>query len=84
MSHDDKLVYMANQIGRFFAAQGAARAVPAIADHLRKFWTPRMRAEIVAHLRAGGAGLDDLPRQAVAHLAAEDAASAPSTAAAAP
>jgi len=71
MSHDGKLVMMANQIGKFFAASGEARAVPAIAEHLRKFWTPRMRAEIVAHLAAGGAGLDDLPRQAVAVLAAE-------------
>ena len=83
MSHDDKLVYMANQIGRFFAAQGEGPAVAAIADHLRKFWTPRMRAEIAAHLRAGGAGLDDLPRQAVAQLAAQETAS-PSSAAAAP
>lgn len=76
MSHDDKLVSMANQIGRFFAAQGEARAVPEIAGHLRKFWTPRMRAGIVAHLQAGGAGLDDLPRKAVAVLAGEAAKAA--------
>ena len=44
MSHDDKLVRMANEIGKFFAAQGEARAVEGIATHLRKFWTPRMRA----------------------------------------
>lgn len=71
MSHDDKLVTMANQIGKFFAAQGEARAVPQIAEHLKKFWTPRMRAEIAAHLAAGGAGLDPLPRRAVESLAAE-------------
>ena len=76
MSHDDKLVSMANQIGRFFAAQGEARAVPEIAGHLRKFWTPRMRAGIVAHLQAGGAGLEDLPRKAVAVLAGEAAKAA--------
>jgi formate dehydrogenase subunit delta len=66
----DKLVYMANQIGKFFAAQGAG-AVPGIADHIAKFWDPRMRAAILAHLDAGGAGLDDLPRQAIANLRAE-------------
>ena len=66
----DKLVYMANQIGKFFAAQGA-EAVPGIADHIAKFWDPRMRALILAHLDAGGAGLDDLPRQAIASLQAE-------------
>jgi formate dehydrogenase subunit delta len=64
----DKLVYMANQIGKFFAHQGDARAVVSIADHLAKFWEPRMRAAIQAHLAAGGAGLDPLVREAVASL----------------
>ncbi len=76
MSHDAKLVRMANDIGKFFAAQGEARAVEGIATHLKKFWTPRMRAEIIAHAEAGGAGLDELPRRAVARLAAESSAPA--------
>jgi formate dehydrogenase subunit delta len=63
-----KLVYMANQIGKFFVSEDRATAVAAIADHLRKFWDPRMRAEIIAHLDAGGEGLDDAVRQAVAEL----------------
>lgn len=49
----DKLVTMANQIGRFFTPQRGADPVAAIADHLEKFWDPRMRAAIVAHLAAG-------------------------------
>jgi formate dehydrogenase subunit delta len=56
---------MANQIGKFFAIQGDDAAVAGIADHLRKFWDPRMRAEIVQHLDAGGAGLDPSVRAAV-------------------
>jgi formate dehydrogenase subunit delta len=64
----DKLVYMANQIGKFFAHQGDAKAVASIADHLAKFWDPRMRAAIQAHLAAGGAGLDPLVRRAVEAL----------------
>jgi formate dehydrogenase subunit delta len=68
----DRLVYMANQIGKFFAAQehaDEARAVDGIATHLRKFWDPRMRREIVAKLAAGEAeGLDPLPRRAVETL----------------
>ena len=40
-----KLVYMANQIGKFFVSQGDEQAVPGIADHLKKFWDPRMRAQ---------------------------------------
>jgi formate dehydrogenase subunit delta len=64
----EKLVYMANQIGKFFASQGAAKAPAAIAEHLQKFWDPRMRTAIVAHLNAGGAGLDPFVREAVERL----------------
>jgi formate dehydrogenase subunit delta len=54
----DKLVYMANQIGKFFVSQGRDKAAAGIAEHIAKFWDPRMRATILAHLKAGGAGLD--------------------------
>ena len=64
----DKLVMMANQIGKFFASQGERVAVPGIAEHIRKFWEPRMRRAIFAHLDAGGAGLDPLVRQALESL----------------
>ncbi len=62
-----KLVHMANQIGKFFAHQGPA-APAEIAGHLRKFWAPSMRDEIVAHLAEGGQGLDPQVRQAVEML----------------
>ena len=52
----DRLIYMANQIGKFFESQGPNQAVPD-RRHIRKFWDPRMKA-IFAHLDAGGAGLD--------------------------
>ena len=72
MSSPDKLVYMANQIGKFLAAQNKGDetiAVEGIATHLRKFWDPRMRNEIVAKVAAGeAAGLDPLPRRAVERL----------------
>jgi formate dehydrogenase subunit delta len=76
MSHDtqDKLVYMANQIATFFASQGQDKAVAGTADHIRKFWDPRMRAQIFVHLKTGGAGLDPVARQAVEKLAAAAAA----------
>jgi formate dehydrogenase subunit delta len=64
----DRLVYMANQIGKFFAHQGEEKAVAAIADHLAKFWDPRMRAAILEHLAAGGAGLDPTVLRAVQRL----------------
>jgi formate dehydrogenase subunit delta len=62
----DKLAYMANQIGKFFAHQPHEKAVAAIADHLRKYWDPRMRSEIVAHLQA--VQLDPAAREAVEQL----------------
>jgi len=65
-----KLIYMANQIGGFFAAQGEEKAVPAIADHIKKFWAPRMRLAICAHLETGGAGLAPNVRAAIALLSA--------------
>jgi formate dehydrogenase subunit delta len=63
-----RLVYMANQIGKFFVSQGDEQAVPGILDHLKKFWDPRMRAQILQHLDAGGAGLDPPVRRAVEQL----------------
>lgn len=60
-----KLTMMANQIGAFFKAQGEAEAPAAIADHLKTFWDPGMRADIIAHLENGGAGLDPLVKKAV-------------------
>lgn len=71
MSHeksDDKLVYMANQISKFFASQGETVAVSGTAEHLKKFWDPRMRAAIVRHLSEGGSGLNPVARQAVEAL----------------
>jgi formate dehydrogenase subunit delta len=61
----DKLVYMANQIGKFFASQGQEQAAAGTADHIKKFWDPRMRAAIFAHVDAGGQGLDPSARRAV-------------------
>ncbi len=53
----DKLVYMANQIGTAFNYQSEDEAVASIANHIKSFWDPRMRADIFAHEAAGGDGL---------------------------
>jgi formate dehydrogenase subunit delta len=66
----ERLVSMANDIGAFFNAEpDKAEAAKNIATHLRRFWDPRMRRQIVAHYREGGAGLDDVVRSAVRLLA---------------
>jgi formate dehydrogenase subunit delta len=64
-SSPDRLVYMANQIGKFFHAQGHDKTVTGVAEHIKKFWDPRMRNQIFAHLRTGGAGLDPDVREAL-------------------
>lgn len=59
----DKLVRMANHIGDFFAAMpDPAEARAGIAQHLQRFWEPRMRQELMAHVEgsAQGAGLAPL------------------------
>jgi formate dehydrogenase subunit delta len=62
----EKLAYMANQIGKFFAHQPHDKAVAAINDHLQKFWDPRMRSTIITHL--GEVKLDPPVREAVEQL----------------
>jgi formate dehydrogenase subunit delta len=54
-----QLVRMANQIGSFFQAQTPTDSVAArraIAAHLKSFWAPSMRRQLVGELDAGGAG----------------------------
>jgi formate dehydrogenase subunit delta len=63
-----KLVYMANQIGKFFTAQDQEAAPAKIAEHLGKFWEPRMRQAILDYVDAGGKGLDPAARAAVEKL----------------
>ncbi len=76
MSTDDKLIHMANQIADFFAAQGEARAVPGIADHIVKFWTPHMRAQFLAHVARDDSGLKPNARKAVAQIRAASSSAA--------
>ena len=67
----DRLVYMANQIGKFFESQRANEVVPGIANHIKKFWDPRMRKAIFAYMDTGGEGIDPLVREALDRLQAE-------------
>jgi formate dehydrogenase subunit delta len=66
------LVGMANDIGGFFATMpDHEEAVTAMALHLRNFWEPRMRREIIAHANSGGADLIPIAREAIARLDSE-------------
>jgi formate dehydrogenase subunit delta len=64
----DKLIYMANQIAREFAAQRPHEAAQATYDHLWHFWDPRMRELILDHFAAGGEGLNEVASEAIGKL----------------
>jgi formate dehydrogenase subunit delta len=64
---------MANQIGTFFKSQKPETVVPGIADHIKKYWEPRMLKAIYAHVDAGGAGLDHQVLEALQSLKAKAA-----------
>ena len=70
----ERLVYMANQIATFFKTQDDGEAVADTADHIRKFWDPRMRQAIRSHVESGGAGLDPVALAAVRLLIEADLA----------
>jgi len=51
----DHLIEMANQIGMFFdSLPDREEALTGIAEHIRKFWEPRMRRTLLAALDGEG------------------------------
>jgi formate dehydrogenase subunit delta len=68
----DNLVRMANRIGEFFASMPDGDAArDDIAQHLRRFWEPRMRRAIVARVDGGGDGLSEIVLDAIRRHRAE-------------
>jgi formate dehydrogenase subunit delta len=69
----DLLIKMVNEISAYFAAQpDAEQAAKDVAAHLRRYWEPRMRHQIVSYYEERrGAGLTDLALRGVALLAGE-------------
>lgn len=68
MSSTEHLVHMANDIGNFFRANpDHDAAVRAISNHIKSFWTPKMRRKLIADMNAPHAEeeLDELPREAL-------------------
>ncbi len=75
--HIESLVTMANDIAAFFAkGSDPGEAERSVSNHLRRYWVPRMREQIIAHYQAGGEGLSDLARAGVALLASAPHAAA--------
>ena len=66
----DRLVYMANQIGKFFESQRADEVSPEYRSY-RQVWDPRMRTAIFAYMDSGGEGIDPPVREALLKLKEE-------------
>jgi len=63
------LIKMANEIGTFFeGATERNEAVTSIAAHLRNFWEPRMRKQIIEYARGVDGELKDIVKDAVLSL----------------
>ncbi len=62
------LVHRANAIAQFFSAYPPEEAVAGIADHLSKFWEPRMRRQLMEFIEADRQGLHELVPRAVSRL----------------
>ena len=92
MSHDedehrasprDKLIRMANQIATFFESKPHDLGVAGTAEHINKFWEPRMRRHFFEVVDAGGEGLKPIVleaaksiRRPTQHVTPEQAAEA--------
>ncbi|MDO4681689.1 MAG: formate dehydrogenase subunit delta [Lautropia sp.] len=71
--HIDNLVRMANRIGDFFCHQpDQAAGIEGVANHIEKFWEPRMRHQILDFLAEhpdgvtpGGVVMQNIVRQAL-------------------
>jgi formate dehydrogenase subunit delta len=63
------LVAMVNEIAAFFAGEDPEKAAENVANHLRRYWDPRMRRQILQHASNGGEGLSEVGRAGVALIA---------------
>ncbi|RUW34688.1 MULTISPECIES: formate dehydrogenase subunit delta [unclassified Mesorhizobium] len=76
MSHDEdhiastreKLVRMANQIATFFHSKPHEEGITGVAEHINKFWEPRMRRQLFEMLDGDPEDFDELVIAASARI----------------
>jgi formate dehydrogenase subunit delta len=70
MSSSLYLVNMANDISHFFGGQSQREvAIAGIANHMKSYWTRRMREKLISQVEHGEEGLEEMPREALLFLA---------------
>lgn len=66
---NSNLIKMANNIGSFFNSEPDRElAIQGVEQHLKNFWEPRMRKQIVAYCQGGGNELNDIVAEAVKRI----------------
>ena len=60
MSTSEKLVRMANQIAAFFHSKPREEGIAGVAEHINKFWEPRMRRQLFEMLDSGDERFNEL------------------------
>jgi formate dehydrogenase subunit delta len=75
----DLLIKMANEIGEFFNGASSPEQAPRdVANHLKRYWEPRMHQQMLAYYeQRQGAGLTDLAKKAIGLLDAESKGAKP-------
>lgn len=61
----EHLVAMVNEIAAFFTGEEPGTAPQNVANHLRRYWDPRMRKQILEHVSHGGEGLSQVAKAGV-------------------
>ncbi|MER9307508.1 formate dehydrogenase subunit delta [Mesorhizobium sp. M0293] len=68
MSTSEKLVRMANQIADFFHSKPREEGIAGVAEHINKFWEPRMRLQLFQMLDSGTGNFNELVVAASARI----------------
>lgn len=68
MSTSEKLVRMANQIADFFHSKPREEGIAGVAEHINKFWEPRMRRQLFEMLDGGTGNFNELVVAAAARI----------------
>ncbi len=67
---NNNLVKMANNIGQFFKSEPDHElAIQGVQQHIRNFWEPRMRKQIIEYTQHGDQELMDIVAEAVKRIA---------------
>jgi formate dehydrogenase subunit delta len=63
------MVHKANSIAQFFASYTRDEAIEGVLTHIRLYWEPRMRRQIIDYVASnGGEGLHEYAVEAVKRL----------------